>query len=174
MPKRERKRFKMDIDEDAAKKVGTGRPRSRKGTSVQNSVEIDEDIQRYRDMLPYDQDNPDDDYQQYAQHYADIGFHMARAASRRDYLKDRIKSVEGAVATRIRKKSEVKLTVKDVDALTTSDQEYLDAVQAYHSALAVYNDWDRMMAAWRQKGYSMRATVDLIVARMRISDTIRN
>jgi len=117
-------------------------------------------IEYYRGRLRVDRHHLDDELEEHAMLYEQIGQAMSLAASAALKAKDRLAKVEGRVAENL-KADDPSLSVPRLEAKVRRAEARLEAFDQWMQARERHEEWVALYEAWKTRGFSIRNLSDL-------------
>lgn len=114
----------------------------------------------YRAMLPTSKHTLDDQLEVHAEHADGIAQEAARAARAEAEAKDRLAVLEARLGAQFRRDAE-KSTVAEIAGLVLRDADRADRFREYQQASQELAEWRSLQAAWKDKGYAIKALAEL-------------
>lgn len=164
--KRKRPAIKTPTDADSANPhPGTAQSATFKRLSKQPPPVTDdfEDYDQLKTALRFSKEEIDEALVRQPVLYEQVSSHLAYSINHRDLVREQQKRTEAFVANEIREQSEVKLTVKEVEAAVEQDQRYIDARESYKRASLWVDKWDGLKDSYRQRSAALRDLTQLHV-----------
>lgn len=146
---------------------GDGRPRVDPPPGRTESVDSDPDLAVYRDRLRIDRNRLDEELQQQAALYAQVGERCALAASVRDDRRERLKRVDALLFLRIRDRlleSGDRFTEATLNSMVLTHAEHREAARLHAEAVHQCAQWEAMREAFQQRSYALKDLCQLFIA----------
>lgn len=118
------------------------------------------DILEFRSMLVVNKHDLDNALERQAAYFDDISQQVIQQGKKLTELKDELSQLEGRLAEEIRE-DEPKLTVGAIAHKVKRDRHRLVKWQELQDVTAVYEQWDSLRDAWKQRGYSIKTLAAL-------------
>lgn len=129
-------------------------------------------LDQYRTMLPVNKYRLDDELEIQPDIMMRIASSVTVANSRMLEAKDELAREEGELSENV-KDEEPKATVTMIDSRVKRHARRIRAWQKFQDARQEYEQWNGLLEAWRQKGFSLKTLADLHAAQYFSVDSAR-
>ncbi len=120
-------------------------------------------IDDYRRKLRVNKHTLDDELEEQPDIMDRISRKIVELNSKAQEAKDELAKTEGRIAEDV-KESDPKLSLPVIDAKVKRSPDRVRAWQRFQNARAELEEWQGLLEAWKQKGYSIKTLADLYAA----------
>lgn len=129
-------------------------------------------LDQYRKMLQVNKNRLDDELEIQPDFMMRISSQVVTLNSRMIEHKDNLAQLEGRIAEEV-KEGDPKLSLPVIDAKVKRDVNRIRSWQKLQACRAELEEWQGLLEAWKQKGYSIKTLADLYAAQYFSVDSTR-